>query len=735
MDRRAFLRASAIGGGGLLVALYLKPDASAQGGRAPQALSPDAFVRILPDGSVHIMAKNPEVGQGSKTELPMIIADELDADWRDVHAELADIDAAKYGRQVAGGSTTTPTSWMPMRQVGAGARAMLLAAAASTWGVPASECTTTPGRVVHARSNRSVGYGEIATKAATLTPPDLETLTLKTKDAFRIIGKATPGVDNPLIVTGQPLFSIDFTVPGMLWAVYQKCPVFGGKVVSANLDAIKAMPGIRHAFVVEGTDDLTRLAPGVAIVADSWWLAESARKQLRITWDEGDTASQSSTGFAARAAELSGQAPAQWIRQDGDAERTLSSAAKVVEASYFYPFLSHAQLEPENAVARFENGRLELWAPSQTPQSGLQTVARTLGIEETAITMHQLRGGGGFGRRLTNDYVVEAAWIAKVLNGTPVKLQWTREDDMGHDFYRPAGFHFFKGGVDARGQALVWHDHFVTFGDGTRTANSANIGPDEFPAGFVPNYALGQSMMPLGVPTGAMRAPRSNGLAFAIQSFIDELAHAGGRDPLQFRLDMLANPTPASASEGGGGRGGGANAFNAARMRGVLELVRDRSGWTGPRPGAGRGRGVSCHFSHLGYFAEVADVSVSDDKKLKVHKVWVAGDIGSQIINPGNAVNQSQGAVIEGLSHLMNWEITIDGGHAVQTNFHQYEPTRMPQAPAEIDVAFADSTYPPTGLGEPALPPVMAAVCNAIFEACGTRVRSLPLARQGFSWA
>jgi isoquinoline 1-oxidoreductase beta subunit len=234
-----------------------------------------------------------------------------------------------------------------------------------------------------------------------------------------------------------------------------------------------------------------------------------------------------------------------------------------------------------------------------------------------------------------------------------------------------------------------------------------------------------------------MRAPRSNGLAFAIQSFIDELAHAGGRDPLQFRLDMLAHPTPSTAPAGGGrgGRGGGANAFNAARMRGVLELVRDRSGWNGPKPGPGRGRGVSCHFSHLGYFAEVADVSVTDDKKLKVHKVWVVGDIGSQIINPGNAINQSQGAVIEGLSHLMNWEITIDGGHAVQTNFNQYEPTRMPQAPAEIDVAFADSTYPPTGLGEPALPPVMAAVCNAIFEACGTRVRSLPLARQGFSWA
>ncbi|HVT49644.1 MAG TPA: molybdopterin cofactor-binding domain-containing protein [Vicinamibacterales bacterium] len=735
MDRRTFLRASALGGGGLLLALYLKPDASAQRGAVADDLSPDAFVRILPDGSIHIMAKNPEVGQGSKTELPMIIADELDADWSHVHVELADVDAAKYGRQVAGGSTTTPTSWMPMRQVGAGARAMLIAAAASTWNVPASECTTSPGRVVHARSNRSVGYGEIATKAAALTPPDLETLTLKTKDAFRIIGKATPGVDNPLIVTGKPLFSIDFTVPGMLWAVYQKCPVFGGKVVSANLDAIKAMAGIRHAFVVDGTDDLTRLAPGVAIVADSWWLAETARKQLKITWDDGPTASQSSAGFAARATELSGQSPAQWIRQDGDAERALSDAAKVVEASYFYPFLSHAQLEPENAVARFENGRLELWAPSQTPQSGLQAVARTLGIEESAITMHQLRGGGGFGRRLTNDYVVEAAWIAKVLNGTPVKLQWTREDDMGHDFYRPAGFHFFKGGVDARGHALVWRDHFVTFGDGTRPVNSANIGPDEFPAGFVPNYALGQSMMPLGVPTGAMRAPRSNGLAFAIQSFIDELAHAGSRDPLQFRLDMLANPTPEPAASGRGGRGGGANAFNAARMRGVLELVRDRSGWTGTKSAPGRGRGVSCHFSHLGYFAEVADVSVDDDKKLKVHKVWVAADIGSQIINPGNAVNQTQGAVIEGLSHLMNWEITIDGGHAVQTNFHQYEPTRMPQAPAEIDVAFADSTYPPTGLGEPALPPVMAAVCNAIFEACGTRVRSLPLARNGFSWA
>jgi isoquinoline 1-oxidoreductase beta subunit len=741
MNRRSFLNVSALAGGGMLLGLYFRPTLGAQGGPpAAVPLSPNAFVRITPEGLVYITAKNPEVGQGIRTSLPMIIADELDVDWSSVHYEQADVNQVKYGVQSAGGSTGTPTNWTPMRQVGAAARQMLVAAAAASWGVPESECTTASGQVKHTASGRTLGYGALAAKAAAMTPPDLATVKLKDKKDYKIIGTKVHGVDNAKIVSGQPLFAIDFTVPGMLSAVFQKCPVFGGKVASANIDEIKALPGVRHVFVVEGGTNLTTLVGGVAIVADTWYQAKTAREKLKVTWNEGATASQSSASFAAQAAQLAPQTPAQWVRQDGDVDAALKGAAKVVEGAYSYPFVSHAQLEPENCVAKFENGKLEIWAPSQTPGNALQGLMSTLQLKLEDITMHQLRGGGGFGRRLTNDYVVETAWIAKVLNGTPVKLLWTREDDMGHDFYRPGGFHYFKGGVDASGKLVAWRNHFVTYGSAgangvMATANSANYGADEFPAGFVPNYALGQSMMTLGVPTGAMRAPRSNGLAFVIQSFIDELAHAAAKDPLQFRLDLLSVPMIAPPAPPAGRGGFGGPQFNAGRMRGVLELVRDKSAWGKTTLARGRGMGVACHFSHAGYFAAVTDLSVNASKQIQVNKVWVAGDIGSQVINPLNAENQVQGSVIEAMSHLMNWEITIEAGHAVQTNFHQYQPTRINHAPTAVEAHFVETNNPPTGLGEPAFPPVLGAIMNALFVATGTRIRTVPLAKSGYSWA
>ena len=536
VDRRQFLRVSALAGGGLLLGTVLDfgngTELLAEG--APKApageFTPNAFIRLAPDGSGTIIAKNPEVGQGIKTMLPMLIAEELDVDWANVKVEQAGLDTTKFTNQVAGGSTATPNHWLPLRRVGAAARTMLVGAAAQTWGVPPAECDTASATVTHRPSGRTLKYVDLLERAATIPAPELDKVTLKNPKSFHIIGTRVRGVDNQAIVTGRPLYGIDVTVPGMRYAVFEKSPVFGGKVKSANLDVVRREPGVRNAFVVEpvGTE-LTGLLGGVAIVADSWWLARSARQKLQVEWDEGAGATLSSASIASTAASLAKAAPQRSLRKDGDVDAALAGAAKVVRAEYFYPFIAHAPLEPQNCTARFADGRMEIWAPTQNPQAARGLVARSLGIDEANITIHLTRGGGGFGRRLMNDYVVEAARIAKEA-GTPVKLLWTREDDMHHDFYRAAGFHNFTGAVDASGKVVAWKNHFVSFGDAekfpTATGNppfaaGAGIGGGEFPARFVPNYALDASVMQQYVPTGYLRAPGSNGIAFATQSFID----------------------------------------------------------------------------------------------------------------------------------------------------------------------------------------------------------------------
>ncbi len=740
LDRRDFLRVTALAGGGFVLATYLEPlDLLAQGRGNSAPLEPNAFVAIDAGGIVTITAKNPEIGQGVKVMLPMLIAEELDVAWRDVRIVQADLDPSKYGQQSAGGSRATPSNWTPMRQIGGAARQMLIMAAAQSWGVPASEITTTPGRLVHAASNRSAGYGEFASAAARVTPPAFDSLTLKDPKDYRIIGTSIAGVDNHKIVTGQALFGSDVTVPGMLHGVYQRCPVIGGKAVSANLDAIRAMPGIRHAFIVpEGVGGGSM--SGVAIVADSWWYAESARKKLTVTWDNGPTAADSTAGFDTMAATMATQAPQSTSRADGDVDAALAGAARTVEGAYAYPFLAHAPMEPPNATASFKDGKLELWAGTQQPGGVVNTIANALGITAADITVHLPRMGGSFGRRLYNDYVIETALIAKTV-GAPVQIRWSREDEMRNEVFRPAGYHYLKGGLDASGSLVAWRNHFISFsneappaagrgggppqqGPAVRPAPSSTLSGSEFPARFVPNFATHVSMMPLGVTTGAHRAPGSCAISFVMQSFLDELADAAGKDPLQFRLDLMARtPVPE------GGRGG----FDAERMTAVLKAVASSSGWgTRPLP-EGSAMGVAFHFSHSGYFAEVAEVNVDANKRIKVNKVWVVGDIGRQIVNPLNAESQVHSAVNDGLSQLM-LEITVDGGRVVQGNFDTYPVLRMRQAPPEVDVRFVLSDNDPTGLGEPALPPVIPAVTNALFRATGTRVRSLPLTKHGFSW-
>jgi isoquinoline 1-oxidoreductase beta subunit len=646
----------------------------------------------------------------------MLIAEELDADWADVRIEQADSLPQVYGRQVAGGSMATPLHWDELRRVGAAARAMLIAAAARSWSCPPAECATTPGKVVHTPSGRTLGYGALAPLCADIPVPDPASLPLKDPAAYRIVGKPQPQYDTPRIVTGAPLFGIDVRLPGMLFATYEKAPVFGAKVASADLAAAQQVKGVRRAFVVEGGTALDGLMPGVAVVADSWWAARKGRERLATAWAAHPTSAQGDTAFVAQAKALATGAPQRTLRSDGDVAAALAAGAKRVTAAYEYPFLAHASLEPQNCTARVADGKAEIWAPTQNPEPGRQLVAKTLGLRPEDVTIHMTRSGGGFGRRLMNDYMVEACWIAREM-GAPVQLIWTREDDLQHDMYRPGGFHFLDGAVDAAGAITAWSDHFVSFGEGERFAPGAGMSPLEFPARFVPHYRLDASVMPLGVPTGFLRAPGSNAIAFVVQSFIDELAHAAGADPVAFRLKLLGDR---------GEVGSGRESYHAGRMAGVLTAVAEMSGWGRTRLPKRHGMGVAFHYSHLGYFAEVVQARVADSGEVAVDKVWVACDVGSQIINPSGALNQVQGSILDGLSQALHQKVTIEGGRAVEGNFDAYRLMRMPEAP-KIEVRFLKTEFRPTGLGEPALPPVIPALGNAIFAATGVRLRSLPI--------
>jgi isoquinoline 1-oxidoreductase subunit beta len=716
-SRRTFLKGGAALGGGLFLGLY---GAGANGAEGDGRLS--AFVQIAPDGRVTLMAKNPEIGQGVKTMLPMLLAEELDVDWSAVVIEQAKADPALYGVQIAGGSNATPTNWEPLRRVGAAARQMLVMAAAERWGVPASACSTEPNHVIHRASGHRASYGELAAAASRRPPPDLASVPLKDPKDFRIIGKPQRGVDTPRIVRGEPLFGIDVSMPGMRYAVFQRSPVTGGKVVSANLDVVRGQPGVEKVFIVPASGELEGLAGGVAIVARSWWSAQQARSLLEVAWEDGANAAQNSDAIRARALEISHGAPAMVLRRDGDPGAALAAAARVVEARYSYPFLAHATLEPQNCTAQVGPEGVTIWAPTQNPEPGRALVARTLGVSPEQITIHITRIGGGFGRRLHNDYMAEAAWIAREA-GAPVKLVWSREDDFQHDSYRPAGVHALKAGLDGKGRLVALKDHFVSFGDGKAFVVAGDMHHDAItPVGVIDHLEYAATMQPLGLRTGWLRAPRSNGMAFVFESFLDELAHAAGADPLAWKLDLLSKPFVGPVVKT---RGGELPGFSSARLHGVLKRAGQMARWGRPLP-AGRGLGCASFFSHNGYFAHVVEVSVNEAGEVKVLEVWSAGDVGRQIVNPNGANQQATGSVIEGIGQALLQKIDVVDGRVQQTNFDSYPLMRIGQAP-KINLEFVLTDNPPTGLGEPALPPIIPALCNAIFAATGKRVRNLPV--------
>lgn len=713
LSRRELIKVSLLSSGALLLGVGCERKLP-KGEMFGESWKANLYLRLEPDGRVIIVSKNPEAGQGVKTALPMVVAEHLGCDWQQVTVEQAQLDPA-YGRQVIGGSRATPDGWDDLRIAGASASLLLRRAAARRWQVDEDSCEAIAGEVRHCCSDKRASFPSLLADAAQLVPPSRSELKLKSRpEHFSLLGSRVPGVDNLRIVTGQPLFGGDLRPDGLRYAVFAKCPVFGGRVRQANLDEIRALPGVTHAFVVAGSSDRSALSPGVAIVAESWWQAQSARDKLRVDWKTDHA--ESSANHAAQAQSLARE-KGETLRHDGNVERAFDAADKVVRASYYYPFVAHAGMEPLNCMARpTPDGGMELWAPSQSPANARSQVAKVLGLDEAAIRVHLLRIGGGFGRRLVNDFVVECAWIASQVGG-PVQLNWSREDDFSHDFYRPAGWHHFSAALNRDGRMTAFENHFITFGNDDRTVSGAGLSADHYPAGFVSNFRLRQSLIPTRVPTGPWRAPGHSAYCWAYQSFFDEVCAATGRDPLAFRLDLLSGPFSKIS-------------IDPKRTSDTLRKAAEIAAW-GRSTQPGHGLGLAFHFDHGGYSAHVAEVAM-EGTKVRVRKVYSVLDVGP-ILNLSGAENQVEGAVMDALS-TVNLEITFVDGAARQHNYDSYEPLRINQAP-EVECHFIQSDNAPTGLGEPPFAAVAPAVANAIFAASGRRLREMPFARSGIVFA
>jgi isoquinoline 1-oxidoreductase subunit beta len=721
VSRRTFLRTGAAGGAALLIGFRLPAESLAQEG-AEKKTAPNPFnawVRIDSDGTVTLRVAKSEMGQGVLTSLPMILADELGVEWSRVRVEQAPTDPAVYDLGT-GGSASIRTSWLPLRRAGAAAREMLVEAAAAGWGVEARTLKAEGGFVVHpAKGRRS--YAELVEAASKLPVPDFESVPLKKPEDLRIVGTSVPRTDVPAKVDGSARYGIDVRVPGMLYAVVARCPTFGGRARKFDGTGAKAVPGVRHVVEIEA-DPGAHSAGGIAVVADSTWAAIRGREALAVEWDRGPHAAETSATLRARFEALAAE-PGKVVRSEGDAPGVLASKARRIEAVYQLPFQAHATMEPMNCTVDVRADRAEAWVPSQGPQWAQQVIAQVAKLPPEKVTVHTTLMGGGFGRRYQADFAVEAAHVSKAV-GAPVKLLWTREDDTRHCFYRPAAYHRLSAAVGESGTISAWQHRLVSTSIDAFWAAPGKARPESSEIGgavnlpyAVPNLRVEYAPAPTGVPVAWWRSVEHSINGFVVESFLDEVAAAAGVDPLQLRLRLLAEPRmirepPDSEST-----------LDTRRLKGVLELAARQAGWGSPLP-AGHGRGIAGHFSFDSYVAEVAEVSVAAGR-LRVHRVVCAVDCG-RAVHPDGVRAQMEGGIVYGLTAALKGAITIDGGAVQQGNFDEYEMLRIDEMP-EVEVHIVPSTEAPTGTGEPGLPPLAAAVGNAIFAATGKRVRRLPI--------
>jgi isoquinoline 1-oxidoreductase beta subunit len=717
VDRRSFIRIGATAAGGLCVAVIFPPARAKSRSRGRAATAQiGAFVEIEADGVVTIFAKNPEIGTGTKTALPMIVAEELDVAWRQVRVVQASLDR-KFGGQFTGGSTGVSSNWVPMRRAGAAARHALVSAAATRWGVDASECRTEEGVVIHASSGRRLAYGALAADAALVQAP--ADVPLKSASDFRLLGTRVGNVDTRAIATGTQRFGIDVTRPGMLIASILHAP-FGARLSSVSEARALAVPGVRRVVRVAPLQNPTRLREGVAVLADNTWAAFEGRRALDVVWDDAASGDATTTTLAA-SFKAALERPGDRLRDDGDVDAAFRTAARTLDVVYEIPFIAHVPMEPVNYTADVRGDRAEVWGPTQDPGDAQGLVAEVTGVPRANVTVHMERSGGGFGRRLMVDYAAEAAFLSKAA-GAPVKVVRTREDDLQHDYYRPSGMHRVRAAVDASGSPIAWAQHLANT---SRYAFAlrpepvkSELYPDDFPAQCLPNVRLEYTRVPSDVPVGAWRATLHSANAFVVQSAVDELAHLAGADPVAFRLAMLGAPRRLKYADHGG------PVFDTGRLAGVIRLAADRAKWGTPLP-RGRGRGIAAHFTFGSYAAHVAEVSVDASGRVRVHRIVAAVDCG-EVVNASGAEAQVQGGVIDGISSALYGRITVDRGRVQQGNFNDYRLLRMAESPA-IEVHFVRSSEPPSGLGEPPVSPVAPAIANGMFAVTGRRVRRMPL--------